>query len=468
MHLLATTSWVIDGAAEAVDLNQSPGDIIILSAADSELASLARAADHLGEGDLRLANLLQLQHNMSVDLYVEKTLARAKLIVLRLLGGASYWRYGLDQVEALARSNGIALAVLPGDANADPELVTRSTLHPQHCERLRQYFVAGGANNAENALRYCRHLVLGSAEPAIAEPFPSSGVYRAVHGDRPHAALIFYRSVIEGGLTAPVDALIAALDARGIGTTAIFVASLKDAASAATIDGALLDAPPDIILNATSFSAGNHDPLAQYDCPVLQVVFAGSSEEQWQASPQGLGPRDLAMNVVLPELDGRILSRAVSFKADAQWHDRTQCRIITYKTVPDRIDFVADLAANWVRLRRKPPKHRNIAIVLANYPDKEGRIANGVGYDTPASTIAILDALKADGYSCNSYPASGNDLISLLSSSRRKPGSPEPNEVDPGFHRDDVKLEEERYNELFQILPPSVRTQITMALCSCP
>ena len=34
MHLLATTSGVIDGAAEAVDLAQSPAAIAVLSAAD--------------------------------------------------------------------------------------------------------------------------------------------------------------------------------------------------------------------------------------------------------------------------------------------------------------------------------------------------------------------------------------------------------------------------------------------------
>ena len=102
MHLLATTSGVIDGGSDAVDLAQSPADIIILSAADSEIASLARAHDQ-APCPLRLANLLQLQHPLSVDLHVEKTLAHAKLIVLRLLGGAAYWSYGLDQVEAMAR-----------------------------------------------------------------------------------------------------------------------------------------------------------------------------------------------------------------------------------------------------------------------------------------------------------------------------------------------------------------------------
>ena len=136
MHLLATQRGVVDGAAEAIDLAQTPGDVIVLSAADSELAALARASDGLDSRlALRLANLLQLQHNLSVDLYIEKTLRHAKLVVLRLLGGAQYWRYGLAEVEAACRKDAIKLAVLPGDANADPVLMAHSTLDPSTCER---------------------------------------------------------------------------------------------------------------------------------------------------------------------------------------------------------------------------------------------------------------------------------------------------------------------------------------------
>ncbi len=169
MHLLATTSGLVDGSPEAIDLNQSPADLIVLSAADSELAALARAHDAT-PCPLRLANLLQLQHNLSVDLYVEKTLAHARLIVLRLLGGASYWPYGLDQIEAHARANGIALAVLPGDAQPDPELGRRSTLAPHHVERLRQYLVMGGQHNAAGFLAYCRHLLGEGEAPVPASP----------------------------------------------------------------------------------------------------------------------------------------------------------------------------------------------------------------------------------------------------------------------------------------------------------
>ncbi len=474
MHLLATTSGVMGSALEPVDLDQAPADIVFISAADSELAALARASDNLEAPSLRLANLLQLQHNLSVDRYIEKTLCGARLIVLRLLGGAAYWSYGLTEIEDLARRERLKLAVLPGDANPDPQLMARSTLPLADCERLRQYLVAGGATNARNFLASCAHLLGAGQMPPAAEILPKAGIYRdAARGAEPAAAIVFYRSVLEGGQVAPIEAIIDALAARGIGCTALYVASLKDETSAALIRGTFSARRPDVILNATSFavSAGGTDPLAAFDCPVLQVVLAGSSEESWRAGSQGLGPRDLAMNVVLPELDGRILTRAISFKADALWHEKTQCRIVTYKPVADRVSFVADLAANWLRLRRTPVAARRLAIVLANYPDKDGRIANGVGYDTPASTIAILNALKSAGYSTDNYPKTGNELIRSLSSSRRKPGSmtqgdgsikdTSRGEMGPGFHKDDGGLAVAEYLQHFSRLPETIRTQVS-------
>ncbi len=447
MHLLTTTSGVIDGAAEAVDLKQSPADIIVLTAADSEIASLARAHDHVRGASLRLANIMRLQHNLSVDLYLN-TMAKAKLIVLRLLGGESYWRYGLEQMEALAREQNILLAVLPGDGNVDAELTARSTLAPRHCERLRQYLVIGGEINARGFLGYCDHLLSGAGAPAPASALAKAGVYRDTTHEAPRAAIIFYRSVLEGAQTAPIDALSDALAARGIGTLALYVSSLKDETSAALVREALQN--PDIILNTTSFavSSGGNDPLAAFDCPVLQVVLAGTSEGNWRASAQGLGPRDLAMNVVLPELDGRLMTRAISFKAETQWHEATQCAIVTYKAVSDRVDFVADLAANWVRLRKSEPAERKIAIILANYPDKAGRIGNGVGYDTPASTLAILHAMKGAGYETGKIPPTGNQLIDTL---------PFP----PRGERGEARLELEDYLVRFSALQEPIRTQIT-------
>jgi cobaltochelatase CobN len=455
MHLLATTSGVIDGAAEAVDLKQSPADIVVLSAADSEIAALARAYDTGKFPTLRLANFLHLQHNLSVDLYIEKTLSLARLIVLRILGGASYWPYGLEQIEALAKDNDIKLVVLPGDSQPDPDLTARSNLPLQDCERLRQYLVGGGQFNAAKFLGYCQHLLEETGIPSPAEAPPANGIYRST-GGKQMTGLIFYRSVLDGAQTAPIDALIDALDKRGIGCVSIFVSSLKDKASTDFIHQSLAGHSPSLLLNATSFAAasgGGGDPLAQYDCPVLQVVLGTVSEESWRASAQGLGARDLAMNVVLPELDGRIHSRAISFKSDSFYHEATQSRVVTYKPVGDRVNFVADLAANWIVLRHREPINRKVAIILANYPNRDGRIANGVGYDTPASTIAMLNAMREAGYDVGEVPSSGNELIHVLAF-MRSPQSP----PDAPY---DVKLGLAEYQKHFVELPYSVREQIT-------
>ena len=165
MHLLKAQSATPEDAGEAIDLGQTPGDIVFLSAADTELACLAAAQARRPQGgpSLRLANLLQLGHPMSVDLYVEQVVSRAHLVVLRLLGGRSYWPYGLEQVVAICRAGGIQLAVLPGDDQPDPELRGWSSLPAEACHRLWQYLVHGGLDNADQFLAYAAAL-LGSDE----------------------------------------------------------------------------------------------------------------------------------------------------------------------------------------------------------------------------------------------------------------------------------------------------------------
>ncbi len=451
MHVLATTSGVVDGGAEAIDLKQSPADVVIFTAADSELVCLAAAHDQLGSAApaLRLVNLLQLQHHYSVDVYAENTLRHAKLIIIRLLGGKAYWPYGVEVIAALARDKNIKLALLPGGQDVNAELSSLSTLSAAEVERFRQYFAYGGGPNAIGVLQLCSTLLGSGVVAAPPQMLPQAGFHRQSSAAK--AAIIFYRSVIEGGQTAPIDTLALALAARGLPTTSIFVSSLKDDVSAQFLIQHFAAHLPSVIINATGFAVGNaaHDPLAQCDCPVLQVALAGSSLADWRNSTQGLRAADLAMNVVLPELDGRIFTRAISFKADEQFHAPTQCRIITYQPAPDRVAYVAELAANWAKLRSTPNPHKKIAIILANYPEKAGRVANGVGYDTPASTIEILKALTNASYSTGDYPDDGNALIQQLLSSRRKSETSK-----------SPTISLESYRRQFDTLPEKIRTQL--------
>src|SRR5690606_23444468 len=130
----------------------------------------------------------------------------------------------------------------------------------------------------------------------------------------------------------------------------------------------------------------------------IQLIQSGRSEAQWLADPQGLSSKDMAMYLVMPEVDGRIGGLLVGHKADAVCHARTQCPLSAYAPDPGGIGRAVDLAFNWARLRATPRAERRVAMVLANYPIRDGRIANGVGYDAPESTVRMLQALEAAGY----------------------------------------------------------------------
>jgi len=337
MHLLAAAPGSVLDGSQAIDLGQSPGELVLLSAADTELAALAAAYARL-EGavpTLRLANLKQLTHNLSVDLYVESVVRHARLVIVRLLGGVGYWPYGVERLAALAREGRISLACLPGDDQPDAELASLSTLEPAACRRLWRYALEGGAENARNLLAYAAELI--GYDQAWREPAPllHAGLYwparaRPTLEDvsahwlpaAPVAALVFYRALVQAADLLPIDRLITALAARGLNPLPLFVASLKEPLSAALIAELFAAAAPDIILNATGFAVASPGagrkpaPFDGADCAVLQLVLSGGNEAEWRAGKRGLSARDLAMNVALPEVDGRILSRAVSFKGE--------------------------------------------------------------------------------------------------------------------------------------------------------
>jgi cobaltochelatase CobN len=474
MHLLNAQRATPEDVGEAIDLGQTPGEIVVLSAADTELACLSAAEARRPEGSpsLRLANLLQLGHPLSVDLYVEQVIARAGLVVIRLLGGRSYWPYGLEQVAAVCRMQRVALAVLPGDDQPDPELAAWSTLPPEACHRLWQYGVQGGLDNARQMLAYGASLI-GRDEP-WQEPAPllRAGLYwpriaRPALADlrqrwrpgRPGAALVFYRALVQAGDLATIDALIEALDAVGLNPLPVFTASLKDPVAAPLVRHLLAEAGPEVVLNATGFAVSSPGQRrATLDEPgrcVLQLVLAGGSEAAWRAGTRGLSPRDLAMNVALPEIDGRVLTRAVAFKTRQRFDPRTESSIVGFAPVADRIRFAAELAAAWARLARLPAAERRVAIVLANYPNRDGRLANGVGLDTPASTVRLLRALQDAGYRIDGLPADGQSLITeLLAGVTNALQGRDRREIR-------VRLELPDYLRFFDQLPDKIRERIS-------
>lgn len=415
MHILATEVASLDEAEVAVDLAQSPADVVVLSFSDSDLSALAAAwqrdADALPT--LRLASLKKLRHPMSVDLYVEKVVAKAKVVIVRCLGGLDYWRYGLERIADAARDNGVLFAALPGDDRPDARLALASTASAAQLDLLDRFFREGGAENLGNALRF-----VGGLPHKQPTPVGPLAVLGNAQDDRPTALIVFYRANLMAGDMAPIEALMTALDKQGLAPLAVAVSSLKDPAIDAPLTALIATRKPAIILNTTAFSAMRDNDttiLDQADVPVLQVVLSGSGRAAWSDSARGLSPSDLAMNVVLPELDGRLLTRAISFKEEAPVDPRLEFASVQHVAVPDRIDYVARLAANWAGLACKAAHERRIALVLSNYPARGGRAGYAVGLDTTESTLEILKLLRADGYDVGSNDWQPSDIAPLLS-----------------------------------------------------
>ncbi|HKS12235.1 MAG TPA: cobaltochelatase subunit CobN, partial [Pseudomonas sp.] len=371
------------------------------------------------------------QNHASVDLYVDQVLRHAKVIVVSLHGGVGYWRYGVEQLVSLAEQ-GVQLILVPGDDRPDPELMGLGTVTGAEAERLWHFLRQGGKANAQNLFKCLASLWLDRAY-AWEEPqqLPRTAVYHPDkasacladwfgqwHPDQPVAPVLFYRSHLQAANTAFIDAFCERLAGAGLNPLPIAVASLKEAACLAQVEAWMDESGAEVIINTTGFALSSPEqpnlrPFRR-DIPVLQAICAQDNQPGWEDSEQGLGARDLAMHIVLPELDGRIITRPISFKDLAWRSERSQSDVVCYRPHLERMDFVAELARHWVELARVPNGQKRVALVLANYPTRDGRIGNGVGLDTPAAALNILQALKQQGYPIGELPCSGTALIHAL------------------------------------------------------
>ncbi|CAH2807908.1 MAG: Aerobic cobaltochelatase CobN subunit (EC [uncultured Paraburkholderia sp.] len=435
MHLLRTTpGGFVDDMQGVIRIDQQPADIVVLSSADTTLSLLASVIARLGEGfpSVRLANVTYLRQPASVDFYIEDVLQHARVVVVDHLGGEAYWPYGIEQVVALAARKRQTLAMFSGDLQEDPNLLARSTADADLCHQLWRYLREGGPQNAEAFLRCIAHRALGwGREPEPPRVLPTATLYHPAHDtptiddwqarwqqDAPVAAILFYKAHLQAANTAVFDALIDALEGRRINPLPIAITSLKDAMSRDVVQALCEEHGVSLVLNTTAFAASAIDdpePLTLAgDAPVLQVILSGGNREDWLKDNQGLNSRDIAMHVALPEVDGRIITRAISFKGLAYRCPHTQVDVVRYQPDIERVNFLAELSRRWCRLRTLRNGDKKLALILANYPMSEGRIGNGVGLDTPASMVGILAMLREEGYRVADLPADGGALLAKL------------------------------------------------------
>jgi cobaltochelatase CobN len=413
MHVVFRESHGLEETATAVDLGQNPADLVVLSFSDSDLAAFAAGwrRGRKSLPSLRLANLVALRHPLSVDTYIERTLSGAKGIMVRLIGGESYWQYGVTALYQFANERGIALAVLPADGRDDPRLDALSTVPVSTLRRLKVLSDAGGAVAAQVAIA---QLALASglyAGPVFGETeIPDMGFYDPAKGalaslpasnGAPHALVTFYRSYLTSADTGPVDALMSALREKGFDAYGAFATSLKAPGVADWFKAHFAARQPAVIVNATAFSAIADDGATPFDtasCPVFQIALSSARREDWASSLRGLSPADLAMHVVLPEVDGRLLAGVVSFKSPGERDADLQFAHLAHQPDRERIDAGMARVCSWHRLATTSAHDKRLAIVLSSYPGRPHQIAHAVGLDALASTEALLGDLGKAGF----------------------------------------------------------------------
>ena len=423
MHWTAAQPGCLDTERELMLIDQTPGEIVFLSAADTDLSSVSSVWRRRFGNRLRIAHAFSLRQPVAADHYIETVVRKSKLIVARLLGGQAYFAHFIQGLSDLKEEPvRPKFLIFSGTGSDEEELAGLSDFPPGVCRRMFEFFKHGGIENIRRAADGVEQLLANRDE--LLEPvlMPEFGVYKT--SASPAIATVwicFYRAWLQAGDLEVVDALFAALEEKGLQVHCLYSLSLRSPAVQAEFRIHAQECRPDVVLVMQSFSICLNDGervsfFEELDCPVLQVPVALCSKEAWLGSLGGLAPAEVAMNVALPEIDGRLFGTVIGFKEEETRLAEIEFTLKRLKPDSSQISHVAEWVRNWASLRHVPPSNKRLAIVLSNYPNRDGRIGNGVGLDTPASTVKMLFRLSEAGYLVEPCPKDGEELMRWLQS----------------------------------------------------
>ncbi|WP_255158024.1 cobaltochelatase subunit CobN [Siphonobacter sp. BAB-5385] len=412
----------------------SPTDgIVFLTHADTDLLTLSRISLPDDFPKVLGLSLLAIKTEAHMAQLLEREIGAAQVIILRIHGRPSSVP-GFHELVKRAQQNQQHLIVISGTGELNPEFAAVSTVSPAIQQDALSYVQAGGAGNFTSLLYYLSdHLLLTGYGADLPQTLPEHGLYHPdlpenaelsdwqKHYDprQPTVGITFYRSHWISGNTAFVDALIRSLEDRQINALAVYTSSLKaihpgtGCPQAFQFFDRTTGVAIDTLINTVSYAMtdadqqGSSGALRQLDVPILQAITSGMSRVPWELSSRGLTPLDTAMNVAIPEFDGRIITVPISFKEKNG--DTT-----AYEPVPDRIERVTGIAQRLARLRHTPNAQKRVAFIFTNSNAKASQIGNAVGLDAPASLLAMLQAMQDEGYSLENLPTTGTELIHQL------------------------------------------------------
>ncbi|MEM1264780.1 MAG: magnesium chelatase subunit H [Pseudomonadota bacterium] len=314
---------------------------------------------------------------------------------------------------------------------------------PGKAQDLRAYFIAmqywlGGSD--DNVVGLVSHLVSRyatglNAELArglvVPEPvhYPETGVYHprmrgrigAWASDLPApkgrvegtVGLLVMRSYVLAGDTAHYDAVIAALEERGLRVIPAFAAGLDNRPAIEAFFERDGKTTIDALLSLTGFSlvggpayndsAAAEATLAKLDVPYIAAhALEFQTLPEWEASSAGLSPVEATILIALPEIDGAtnpmVFGGRGAAGAATQGSGAGHPSPRAMAPCRERVARLADRTAALAQLRRSRAAARRVAIVLYGFPPNAGAVGTAAYLSVFESLWNTLSAMAADGY----------------------------------------------------------------------
>ena len=417
---------------EVILIEQLSASVHFLSSASTDISTLSETLkvekNAESKGTIRSLLLQKLDHPAKIDHYINSSLVNCKLILIRLLGGRGHWSYGLEQLKNWQEEDSNRkLIVLSGAKENFMELHEIGNVDTKYSNHLADLLLEGGIDNMQKVIDIIIKLIRNSTINLnnykivhLNEPYKWD--WRAEAGKR--IAVIHYKSIYQSSnLEFPIK-LNSELRKYSFSPRTLFVTSLRNKDVLASIHNIINQEEIYFILTTTSFSWTNSNlsnlRLKNFRLPIIQLISSTSSYEKWNSTSQGLSTLDLTLQIALPEMDGKIITRPCAFKNIDYEDESLQTSIEKIQPHNEGIDWIVRYIRKYEKLQTTHNRNKKICIVLGNYPVKNGRIANGVGLNTPESVIQVISWLKESGYYLgdSKLPIDGNQLINQLLSNR--------------------------------------------------
>jgi len=414
---------------------QPTGAIMLLSHADTDLLTLMKASEFLPE-ELRVSafSLNALRNEDQLNVLINGEMGKARVIVVRCHGPLSCIP-GFDRLKEACIERGQSLVLVSGCGENTSEFSQTINVPADVMETATQYLDLGGVNNFGELFRFLSdRIMLTGYGYALPSPMPEHGIYlpdmdvatfedwhRQADSTKPTVSLLFYRAHRMSGNTGFIDTLAQALQNKGVNALCIFTSSLKSKEAGRPAAFKLIEGRADVLISTLSFALGEvntgvvtetgeeADSLRHLGIPILQAIASGMPRGAWEGSRRGLNALDTAVNVAIPEFDGRIITVPISFK------ERGAAGMESlYVADEERAARVAGLASRLANLRQTANRDRRVAFVLTNSAAKASQVGGAVGLDSPASLLTTLRAMRARRYSISSLPETSDDLMQNL------------------------------------------------------